>query len=155
MSTVSPQERIEKLEGVRDQIINALVAADIVKLGVKGLTLLEKTISGGAKIAFTQQDIDLRKKSEAGEAQYREAATAFIIAQRERGNRIAQQVRDGELTGGTALPEIAERQLENNEGLQGQYQVGFEVLSGQKKFVPGENLPPAARDNLPDLPTAP
>lgn len=152
MEANSPKERIEKLEGIRDLIINTLVTADVSKLGIAELTLLEKTISGGTKIAFANQDFELRKKSEAGENQYREAATAYIIAQRERGNRIAQQMRDGGQTGLGSLPVVEERTLENNEGLQGQYQVGFDVLSGQKAFVAAENLPPMTRGDLPEVP---
>lgn len=152
MALLSSEDRIEKMEGVREKIVDALIKADIDKLGVKELTLLEKTITSGTKIAMAQQEQEQRKKSEAGEEAYRQAATAFIIAQREAGNRRAQQVREGNLTGGAAsLPQVEDRELAPNEGLQGQFQVGFDVLSGQKTFVPEENLPPAAREILPEI----
>lgn len=151
MALIDPVEQIEKMEDVRNRIVDVLVAADLTKLGVKELTLLEKTVTNGTKIAMARQDQEEAKKSAAGEEAFRQAATAFIIAKREEGNRRAQAIREGTLSGGAqALPELEARPLQENEGLQGQYQVSFAVLAGEKKFVPSENLPPAARDEEPE-----
>lgn len=151
--TFDSSARVEQMEGVRDQIVTTLTKGGLDKLGDKELALLEKTITNGTKVAFTRQEAEMRQKSAAGEEDIRRGVAAFILSQRESGNRRAQQVREGAIPGGAAgLVDVTARELLPNEGLQGQFQVGFEVLSGQKDFKPEENLPPPAREELPAVP---
>lgn len=151
--TNSVVERVGQMEGVRDLIVSSLTKGGVDKLDTKTISALEKTITNGAKVAFQMQEMQMREKSEQGEAAFREQATAYIRAKREESNRVAQQVREGAVQGGSNLPEVPTREVSTGEALQGQYQVGYEVLSGQKGFVPSENLPPPPRDeNLPEVP---
>lgn len=137
------ESRIEELENHRNFIISELLNKDS-KVPLEVLSTLEKVITNGTSVAAKREELRIKgeqlkllEKSEAGQANYREAATAFILAQRERAMSLAQEVRLKQ--GENPLPPIEARELLPNEGLQGQYQVSFEVLSGQKDFLPEEN----------------
>ena len=149
--TVGASERTVALEGVRDKIVDTLVGnGDLSRLGVKELTLLEKTISGGVKVELDLKKLALLEKNEASESAMRDAATQFILAQREAGNQRVKMIREGQMQGGaSALPEVEKRELLPNEGTVGQLQVDYEVLSGVKAFVPEENV--VSRERLPDV----
>lgn len=144
------ENRLDAMENVRDVIITSLTKNGVDKLGEKELGLLEKTISNGAKIALSKAQFELNTQSEKGEEEFRKSATALLRAQREESNRRAQAHREAmangqvqAMTGGAiALPTIEARPLQPNEGLQGQHQIGYDVLSGAKAFDPTKTETP-------------
>ncbi len=139
------EQRLGKMEGVRDIIIDSLIKTGIEKLGEKELSLLEKTVSNGAKIAIQHAQHKLNTESEKGEEDYRRQATALLRAQREELNRRAQKAKEAQSGGQEgveplerSLPEVPTRTLGENEGLQGQFQLDYDVLSGAKPFDPSK-----------------
>lgn len=146
-------ERIDRLEGERDRIIT-LLGKDIASLGDKGIALFEKTITNGVNIELKKQALELQRQSDAGEDAFRQASIHFINQQGERNRKIAQQIREGELAGGTAaLPAVETKGITAGEGLIGQFQVGVKVLNGTEAFDPVKATPPPPREeDLPDIP---
>lgn len=149
------ESRLDGLEGHRDRIIDTLAKNGLDKLGEKELSLLEKTISNGAKIAIQRAQHALNTQSERGEEDYRRQATALLRAQREELNRRAQKAREEQQAADKgqglgqpprSLPEVPAANLGPNEGLVGQYQLDYDVLSGAKDFDPNSSKTVDDRD---------
>lgn len=135
MSVSEYEQNIDLYESMRMRLVQSIPADELAKLPLKEKILVNSILTDGTNSNLKRIKNISEEKNNQTEETFKRAATEYIKARKELAVRQAQRIKEGELSNAReSLPELESTSSSGAEGLKGQYQLPYDVLSGKRAF---------------------